>query len=354
MGLNKFFRSVRRLWLSWKKTRISADKAKELMLHPDVAQKTLKQIRKELFWLCRNRKRGGMTVDGTIMQYFNMGIDRVGPDVHQYIFNYEMRKAREKRAISALGVLSDKWLTNLILKSGNVATISPILYKSVFVSYDEAIEAIKKSGHVEFFAKLTRGSKGKGSFVFTMKEDGFDIDGEHISDKRLIKKLQGYIVEPLIKQHEAMNAIYPYAVSSLRLVTMNKKGQIHIIQSALRVGAGENRTSNTYQGGVLLGVNDEGILSEYGVIVKNNRGKYYSHPDTGFVFKDFKVPYWKEATELAIKAHKCFPSFHTVGWDIAITKDGPLILEGNGNWSACDFQYTEGPGKARMEKFFLK
>lgn len=293
-------------------------------------------------------------MDGTITDYFNMGIDREGQDFHQYVFNYKMHAARWRRAVPAVGVLSDKWLTNIILKSGNVATTNPILYKNAFVSRDEALDVIKKSGHVKFFAKPNGGSKGEGSFAFSMNENGFEIDGEKISDEDLMAKLRGYLIEPLIEQHEAMNALFPYAVTSLRLVTMHKKGQIHIIQSALRVGAGENRTSNTYQGGVLLGVNDDGSLSEYGVIVKKNRGKYYSHPDTGVVFKDFKMPYWKESIELAVKAHKCFPSFYTVGWDIAITKDGPLILEGNSRWSSCDFQYAEGPGKERMKKWFTK
>lgn len=293
-----------------------------------------------------------MTMNETITDYFNMGIDRIGQNIHQYVFNYKIAVERRRRSVSALGILSDKWLTNQILKSGGVATTSPIIYKTAFIGADETLEKIRTSGYKTFFAKINKGSKGRGAFVFTMNENGFEINGEKISDKNLVEKLEGCIVEPLIEQHETMNSLFPHAVASLRLVTVCKKGQIHIIQSALGLGVGENRTSNIYQGGILVGVKTDGTLSDYGLILRKNRGKHTSHPDTGIVFKNFKLPYWKEATELAIKAHKCFPGFFTVGWDIAITKNGPLILEGNRNWASCSFQYTDGPGKERMKKWF--
>lgn len=33
-----------------------------------------------------------------------------------------------------------------------------------------------------------------------------------------------------------------------------------------------------------------------------------------------------------MRFHTFLPSIHSIGWDIAITKDGPCFVEGNDNW----------------------
>ena len=39
---------------------------------------------------------------------------------------------------------------------------------------------------------------------------------------------------------------------------------------------------------------------------------------------------WTEAVDLALRAHQTFPSVHFIGLDIAISQDGPVLVEGNG------------------------
>ena len=50
------------------------------------------------------------------------------------------------------------------------------------------------------------------------------------------------------------------------------------------------------------------------------------------VYPEIPIPFYRESVDLVLKAHKLFPSFQTVGWDVAVTPDGPLLLEGNHNW----------------------
>ena len=54
-----------------------------------------------------------------------------------------------------------------------------------------------------------------------------------------------------------------------------------------------------------------------------------------------KSPRYKETVEIALKAAQCLYGIRAIGWDIAITADGPIIIEGNDNWKislkqACD------------------
>ena len=43
----------------------------------------------------------------------------------------------------------------------------------------------------------------------------------------------------------------------------------------------------------------------------------------------FRIPNWDIVMRQAVKAAELVPEMNIIGWDIAITKDGPVIIEGN-------------------------
>jgi hypothetical protein len=45
-----------------------------------------------------------------------------------------------------------------------------------------------------------------------------------------------------------------------------------------------------------------------------------------------RLPMWDEACDLACSAALHFPSMRTLGWDIALTPDGPSVIEANAHW----------------------
>ncbi|MDQ7246626.1 sugar-transfer associated ATP-grasp domain-containing protein [Dongia sedimenti] len=53
------------------------------------------------------------------------------------------------------------------------------------------------------------------------------------------------------------------------------------------------------------------------------------HPVTGAQVTGRQMPCWEEIKAVAVKAHNAARGRLLVGWDIAVTKDGPLVLEGN-------------------------
>lgn len=350
-----FIKKLKKHWDAWKDTRLSFKKVRELSLYPDVPQKKLSQIRSELYWLCSNDKRGSWGTGDTIEDYFNMGIDRAGQDMHQYYFRSELDALRNLKQPLASNALKDKWLTSEHLSLHGVPTSRPILYKTPFISVDDALQKIKSSGETKFFAKKVDGSLGAGAFSFRAENDSYILDdGDILSGEALINRLDNYIVESYINQHEALGKLYPHGVSSLRVVTVCDKGKIQIILATLLVGAGGLSMSNFHQGGLRVPIDiNTGELSEKGLRTKVKRGWYTAHPDTGVPFKGFCIPHWSEVMNLVIRAHKCFPIIHSVGWDVAISTSGPLIIEGNQRWVPHSFQFTYGPGRAYMNQFFL-
>jgi hypothetical protein len=72
------------------------------------------------------------------------------------------------------------------------------------------------------------------------------------------------------------------------------------------------------------------------------------HPDTGVVFKDFKIPYYEDAVKLVCQAHTFFYNVRSIGWDVAISELGPVIIEGNDNWEITSIQAIYGGKKKEL------
>jgi hypothetical protein len=54
------------------------------------------------------------------------------------------------------------------------------------------------------------------------------------------------------------------------------------------------------------------------------------------------LPYWDTVLRQIKVAHRACSNFIFVGWDVAFTEHGPMLLEGNVNWDASDYQRLSG------------
>jgi hypothetical protein len=54
------------------------------------------------------------------------------------------------------------------------------------------------------------------------------------------------------------------------------------------------------------------------------------------------LPDWDSALQHVKAAHLACPNFVFVGWDVAFTPLGAVILEGNANWEAATYQTLRG------------
>ena len=53
------------------------------------------------------------------------------------------------------------------------------------------------------------------------------------------------------------------------------------------------------------------------------------HPSTGVSFEGVQIPFWKEAEEMAVLALKVYANTRFTGVDIAISEEGPMMVEMN-------------------------
>jgi hypothetical protein len=61
-------------------------------------------------------------------------------------------------------------------------------------------------------------------------------------------------------------------------------------------------------------------------------------PGTDRTFVGFQLPHWEEVKQLARRAAAIFPEARSIGWDIAISDRGPILIEGNVDWSTSLLQ----------------
>src|SRR5690606_10909580 len=71
------------------------------------------------------------------------------------------------------------------------------------------------------------------------------------------------------------------------------------------------------------------------------------HPDTGVCFEGFTLPYWNDTTNLVLRAHQAFPELGVIGWDVAITEQGPVLIEANHAWDINLLQVAHRRGFRR-------
>ncbi len=186
-------------------------------------------------------------------------------------------------------------------------------------SYEDYLNFVNK--HHEFIAKPDSGLCGIG--VELINTEGKDL--KQLYDKLATNKQN--LLEERIVQNEEMNRLYPDAINTLRVVTINSNGKISVPFVALRIGTGGRHVDNFHAGGCFVPVNDDGTIDKK-AIDKENR-VYDIHPDTKTSIIGFKVPYFKEVIKQCEKMASITPEIGYTGWDMAIGEKGVDVVEGN-------------------------
>jgi hypothetical protein len=165
-----------------------------------------------------------------------------------------------------------------------------------------------------------------------------------------ITELQAYlvsgsfIIQDEIVQHPDMARLNPSTLNSIRIDTFKKPGCTpEVLSALLRTGIGENCVDNTGSGGLYLGINmDDGTLKHHAIRdIGFDTAAYATHPTTGVQFQGFQIPFFEEVKQMAVEAANWLPKA-LVGWDIAVSEAGPVLIEGNAlyyNMQASDMTY---------------
>lgn len=137
------------------------------------------------------------------------------------------------------------------------------------------------------------------------------------------------LVEQFLTQHEDMAALYPGSVNTLRIVTYrDPHDEVHVLARVLKIGNG-GFIDNYSNGGMYTMLDESGraLHAAY-----DGAGTvFHRHPVTGVTIEGYQVPLFDEVIALATTLARRVPEMPYIGWDIAVTPTGPIVIEGNHN-----------------------
>lgn len=248
------------------------------------------------------------------------------------------------------GIACDKHVFRVFFESKGLAVVREII--RVFPSgviHDSNqneinrynAERILANYGASVFVKPTFGSFGEGAFVH---ENSAPRD-------RLFTVSVDTLVQPLIQQHESLCALHPRSVNTIRLVTLFYENKVIVDAAVLKIGNAGGIVDNLLAGGLVAGID-----MRTGHLFPTARQRaifgqdeYEYHPDTGVAFAAVTIPFWNEVIDLVSKAAIELPHLPILGWDVAVTPTGPILVEANAYWGVTLMQDGwGGMGKTRI------
>ena len=188
--------------------------------------------------------------------------------------------------------------------------------------------------------RVGRGARGvchyrrKAAFRYVDGDGKLRMLGEVVS--ALIRRYgtRSLMVQPKLRNHPALADLATNSLITLRAVTcLDEAGQPELVMAYLRVLAKleddwpVKKPISEYAAAVDL---ETGRLSAMTGDKPECLSQWHDrHPVTGVPLVGRLVPCWDEVATLARQAHRVVNDRVLVGWDIAITPTGPMLLEGN-------------------------
>ncbi|MEG2570441.1 MAG: sugar-transfer associated ATP-grasp domain-containing protein, partial [Clostridia bacterium] len=209
-------------------------------------------------------------------------------------------------------------------KTELVVKYRPFMHREITV-----IEGTPRADVIAFFRRNPV-FFAKKNFTFSAKGvERFDITGqcdlEHVYDEIVLAGFD--LVEQPIIQHHEMARLYAKSVNTLRVVTVFMDDKMDIVYAALKTGNG-SAVDNMNAGGLSAAIDVASGVVYTDAIIKGG-GACSAHPISGVVYLGFKIPMWDEVQKLLEQVVRVTPGLRFVGWDVAITEDGPILVEGN-------------------------
>ncbi|MDO4954553.1 MAG: sugar-transfer associated ATP-grasp domain-containing protein [Akkermansia sp.] len=199
----------------------------------------------------------------------------------------------------------------------------------------QTLDSLWAGGRNEVFCKPELDTQGNGCFMFENRGGVYHIDGTPCNDQDWDTYFsQPKLMEEVVVNHPLLKSLHPQSLNTCRIVTAcAADGEIVLLRSMLRMGVGGSTVDNLYHGGLGVIIKPDGTLNELASYHDYTRPGTPAHPDSGVVFKEVKLPYYQEAVALAKKAHSLCGGLRSAGWDVAITPNGPVLIECNVNYS---------------------
>lgn len=174
----------------------------------------------------------------------------------------------------------------------------------------------------------------------------------------LIEKLRksgNDFVEEFVVQHTLLMQLSSSGLNTIRIITqINDHGKVDFIAARLRITINSS-VDNLAAGNIAASVDLEtGVVNGPGVYSDITKKSELVHPVTNLPIIGFQIPFWHKTVQMITQAALIEIGNRSVGWDIAITANGPELIEGNHNWCKLLWQLPAQKGLKPVLDAYLK
>lgn len=246
----------------------------------------------------------------------------------------------------------NKYLSHLLLESANIPCAELYAYYSNLTSndsrvvnnYDGLINLIR-ANKLNCFVVKPANDSSHGDGVFICRKIVNDVNNEYLIEKSngetislryFLETHDNILFESIIRQTGQFDKFNSSSVNTIRVMTaLYPDDTVKIFAAFVKIGRDGSDVDNAGNGGnVDCGVElQSGVM--YNVIEFNswiNRKYIACHPDSNARIDGVTIEKWSYIEKALKEFAKRIPYLKTIGWDVALTDEGPVIIEINNWW----------------------
>ncbi|TNE56887.1 MAG: hypothetical protein EP340_10700 [Alphaproteobacteria bacterium] len=205
-------------------------------------------------------------------------------------------------------------------------------------STQELQDYLSSKAHFPLFVKPNAGVGSFGTFAV----EAYDASNqtlqlakdETIALDDFVSQIDGeepYLFQTSLQPHADIAQICSGKVSTVRVIVILQDGQPEIIQTVWKIPGPDAIADNFWRKGNMLGAVDTEtgkvtrVIRGYGPELEENP----AHPATNQDLRGLTLPCWEEVKDLCLTYAPLFQKLRYQSWDVAITPEGPVVVEVN-------------------------
>ena len=203
----------------------------------------------------------------------------------------------------------------------------------------DILEFLRSCQAYPLFGKPTAGSKSLGTVGIDAYDrasdclvlaDGRRVSATDVADEIAAAYDTGYIFQERGQPHADVRALCGPAIATVRVYSFYTEKGPRLFRACWKIPAGGNVADNFWRGNILAALD-----METGAITRAIQGEglkqveLETHPDTGARLIGTRVPGWEKLRALVLLGAEIFDTMPLLGWDVAPTVNGPVLVEAN-------------------------
>lgn len=243
----------------------------------------------------------------------------------------------------------DKWLADTILKAGGqpVPETVAVIDRGVRnygatpkLGSAAALRDFMTSAELPVFGKVLRGVASLGAFLIeSADETHMHLGGigpmtyeaflaEHVGSEQ-------YVIQKVVKNHSFFDASTRHT-ATIRMCTFVRDDDVFIPFTVLKLPGGDNIADAFWRPGNVACNLDPATGEILKISTQTSIGleRHDVHPETGAALLGQRLPLWDQVLEVTKSAANMFAPVRYQSLDVALTENGPVIIEINtgGAW----------------------